>query len=165
MVKMILALPKKVDVEKLTNLVMDTIKGRYGKNSTYGDVEFAFRNILVPYKSANVYAAGFSGKARQRYYETDAEELDPVMISTLEEFLEMIEGADYSFVFNEKFLARDWWLPSREFTVIRNRSRYYDDIDAEKMADEYHETLELIDPSYKSPTFLKGFEDYMSRKN
>ena len=169
MVKMILALPKKVNVEELSNLVMDVIKGRYGTSSFYGGVTFSFRTILLPHKSADVYAAGFSGKfngkAYQRYYETDADELDPVMIATLDELLAMIDGADYSFVSNEKILARDWWKPSRREFQKWNDRPYYDDVDAERANDEYEEKIKRLDAEFSSPTFLEAFEKYMDAKN
>ena len=173
MVKMILALPKKIKVEELTNLVMDVIKGRYGEGGFCSGLEFSFRTILLPYKSADVYAAGFNtkgkdksnGKTDQRYYETGADELDPVMISTLEEFLTLIDGADYSFVVNEKILDKYWWIPKRGEFQKWNGRPYYSNTDAQEFSDEYFEELERLDAEFKSPTFLEAFEKYMEKKN
>lgn len=155
MVKMILALPKHVDSEKLVELVMDTIKGRYGRHGYFNGVELRITAMFYPCKSAEVYAVGFSGKGSLRYYEIEAAELDPVIIATIEEFINVIGNAEYSFTMGNKFLCRDWWKPARKEFQMWNGEPYYNNDDAREIADEYFERLEMLDSTFKSPSRLE----------
>lgn len=155
MVKMIMALPKHVDGEKFMALTMDVIKGRYGKDGYYGDVQPYASWIMHPEKISKAFKNGFCGKNGIAYYEINAAELDPVIIATLEELGGLV-GMDYRFVSPNKFLRQDWWKPLNENFQTWRGNPYYDNADAEEIADDYFTKLELIDENFKSPKRLQA---------
>lgn len=145
MVKMILALPKYVDVDKFTNLVKDILRGRYGENGYYGGgLWLDFSYIIYAHQSSKTYASGFCGKGELSYYEKDAEELDPVIIATIDNLLQFINGADFAFVSDNKILPRDWWKPYPHFGTQPS-------VDAnDEIRDDYYRILSLINGTAKN---------------
>ncbi len=139
MVKMILALPKHVDCDKFADLVGTVLRGRYGENGYYGGgLWLDFRPLIYPQTTTRIYTAGFSGKGGLHYYEKDAEELDPVIIATIDSLLQFIEGAGFCFVADKKILPHDWWKPYRNF----GNEPSVDSVD--DVRDEYDRILTLI---------------------
>ena len=139
MVKLILALPKHIDIEKFVALLATVLRGRYGENGYYGGgLYLDFQSIFYAYKVSGIYVHGFSGKGALSYYEKDAEELDPIIISTIDYLLQFIDGAAYAFVADKKILSQDWWKPYREFGT-------QPDVDSlDEYRDDYYKTLSLI---------------------
>ena len=146
MVKMIMALPRHIDGEKFVELTMDVIKGRYGKDGYY--------NGVMPYASAvvylshvsNVFKKGFSGKNGLNYYAINAEELDPVIIATLEELGEL-SGMDYSFVTENRFINQDWWRPQNK--DFQDAPHYCESYSVEVARDDYDQTLRILNGNFK----------------
>ena len=141
MVKMILALPKRIDDEKFVELVKDVLKGRYGDESYYSGIWFAARYIINPATVCSAYFKGYSGKASLSYYEIDAEELDPVIIYTIDDVLQFIDGANYAFVTSKVILPKDWWKPYKSF------GKHYRNDDDPVVRDEYAGILAIINGS------------------
>ena len=143
MLKMVMELPLHVDGEKFVEMTMDIIKGRYGKDGYYSGVQ-PFANLLInPVQVSQTYAKGYSGKNVLHYYTIDADELDPVIIATMEELGEMV-GLDYNFVFEngKHYINKDWWRP-------------YNGASDEEARENYESTLELLDPEYKTSSRLE----------
>lgn len=147
MVKMIMALPRHIDGEKFVELTMDVIKGRYGKDGYY--------NGVMPYASAvvylshvsNVFKKGFSGKNGLNYYEINAEELDPVIIATLEELGEL-SGMDYSFVTENRFIKQDWWRPEDKNFQLWGGT-YCDGESVDRAREDYDYSLRILNGEFK----------------
>lgn len=142
MVKMIMSLPMHIDGEKFMELTMDVIKGRYGKDGYYSGVMPYASVIINPADVSNVYAKGFSGKNGLHYYEIDAEELDPVIIATLEELGAMV-GMGYGFVSEEgKMISRDWWKPQNP--NFQHAPYYYESESLDEARGMYENALLLM---------------------
>lgn len=138
---MILALPKQVDIDKFTAMLAMLLRGRYGENSYYGGgLYLTFQPLFFPSLKSEVYARGFSGKGSTRYYEKDAEELDPVIIAAIECLAQFIEDAGYSFVTDKKILPQGWWKP-----YPRHCKMFSPDEELADIRDAYFETLQWID--------------------
>ena len=144
MVKMILALPKHVNCDNLTKLLATVLRGRYGENGYYGGgLWLDFQSVFYAYKTSEVYAQGFSGKGDLHYYEKDAEELDPVIITTIDYLLQFIDGAGYAFVADKKIMPNDWWKPYPHF----GNEPSFDD--SPNIRDEYFRILSMINGTEK----------------
>ena len=153
MLKMVMALPQHIDGEKFVEMTMDIIKGRYGKDGYYSGV-MPFADLIInPVKISQTYAKGFSGKNGLHYYAIGADELDPVIIATLEELGEMV-GLKYNFVFEngKRYINKDWWRP---FGNFQNAPNYYYSELAETARENYETTLSLLDPEYKTVSQLE----------
>ncbi|MBQ7629734.1 MAG: hypothetical protein IJS81_05920 [Selenomonadaceae bacterium] len=149
MVKMILALPQHVDADKFTDTVKGMLIGRFGIEDPYyrGLWLYASSNISLD-KVSKAYAEGYSGKSNLHYYTMDAEALDPVIIAAIEDLMSFIEGADYTFVTEEKKLSRDWWRPSDKDFQTWN-GHYCDSESTDRARDEYDDKLKALNPATK----------------
>lgn len=153
MVKMIMSLPSHIDGEKFMELTMDVIKGRYGKDGYYNGVMPYASVIINPADVSNVYAKGFSGKNGLHYYEIDAEELDPVIIATLEEVGGMV-GMKINFVTDGKFISQNWWRPIYADTDFHKKP-YSEVVDSAR--EDYAEMLMMMNGNayFEDGTFYK----------
>ena len=148
MMKMIMALPAHVDAEKFVSLTMDVIKGRYGKDGYYSGVMPFVSAIVYPAQISGAYARGFSGKNGLRYYEIDAQELDPVIIATLEELGEMV-GMNYNFAVRDRVVDSNWWRPLGEFQTWKGQPYYCESVELETARDNYDRVLRSLNGQKK----------------
>ena len=133
--KMVMALPVHIDGEKFIEMTMDIIKGRYGKDGYYSGVQ-PFANLLIrPEEESKDFARGYVGKNGLHYYTIDAEELDPVIIATMEELGQMV-GLKYRWL--PLKVKKDWWKPEGNF---QNAPNYYDGELVDDARKKYVETL------------------------
>ena len=139
MVKMIIELPSHIDGEKFIELTMDVIKGRFGKDSYYNGVKPYASVIMRPEKVSTVFEKGYAGKNGVKYYEIDAEELDPVIIATLEEIGAYV-GMKYNFVTEGSFINREWWYPCEAELDFHKK----DNTSLDAARDEYETMLLLL---------------------
>ena len=148
MVKMILALPSRIDVEKFSEMTKDILRGRYGKNSNYDGLWLYFNWMMYPEKISTAYAKGYSGKNTLRYYDIEADALDPVIISAIEDLTQMIGDADFAFVSDNKIIPQDWWRPyNKNFQKWNGEPHYCDDEALEGVRDDYEHLLKLLNGS------------------
>ena len=139
---MIMALPIHIDGEKFMEMVMDIIKGRYGKDNYYSGV-LPFADLLInPAQVSVLFQRGYAGKNGVHYYTIDAYELDPVIIATMEELGQMV-GMEYHWALTEKpvYVANDWWKPDGNF---QNAPNYYDGELVETARENYRLILESL---------------------
>lgn len=148
MLKMIMALPTHIDAENFVSVTMDVIKGRYGKDGYYNGVMPFISVIMYPTRVSKEFVRGFSGKNGLRYYEIDAQELDPVIIATLEELGAMV-GMDYAFVNDERTIGKNWWRPFGEFQTWKGRPYYCEDVTLDNARETYDKTLQLLNRQKK----------------
>ena len=147
MVKMIIALPNRVDAEKFSDLVKDVLKGRYGANSMYNGIWLYFSPIVFPVDTSARFNKGFCGKCNISYYEIDAECVDPDIIATIEDLMKFISDADFSFVYGKRILPRDWWRPSyKNFRTWEGKPYYRED---SEIQDEYAAKLDWLNETYE----------------
>ncbi len=136
MVKMIIEMPRHIDTEHYVETVMNVIKGRDGCRY-YNDIATPRISwIVYPEKVSDLFAKGYSGKNGVNYYEIDAEELDPVIIATLEEVGSWI-GFRYNFVSDSDILPREWWRFEEKEEFWKKPSSTTSD----ELRDEYFSTL------------------------
>ena len=148
MIKMILSLPRRIDEEKFCDLVKDVLRGRYGKHSRYDGLWLYFEPVWCPQQESTAFSAGFSGKGTLNYFEIDADALDPVIIATIDEVMNFIDGANYSFVSEKKILPRDWWSSSyKSVRTVNGEKRNYD---YDEVRDDYKRLLALLNGMTKS---------------
>lgn len=143
MVKMILALPEKIDADKFTDTVKEMLMGRYGKESRMFSA-LVFKAVEIE-KPGKILKKGFSSKRKIRFYEIGAELLDPVMLVAMEDLMALMTDVDYLFVNGEEILPRDWWIPSnKNFQMWHGKRHYCEDLSVETARDEYDHKLELL---------------------
>lgn len=142
MVKMIMSLPSHIDGEKYMELTMSVIKGRYGKDGYYSGMMPYASLIINPVTVSKIYVKGYSGKNGLHYYEIDAEELDPVIIATLEELGAMV-GMGYCFVSEDgKMIEKEWWKPQNP--NFQHAPYYYESESLDEARGTYENALMLL---------------------
>lgn len=80
-------------------------------------------------------------------YEIDAEMLDPIIITTIDELTKVIAGSHYVFINakNGKPISRGWWNPDHlQVVPKKNGALYYSESDAEDWRENYHELLNAV---------------------
>ena len=141
--KLVMALPMHIAGEKFMEMTMDIIRGRYGKDGYYSGVQPFAELIVNPAQVSVLFQRGYAGKNGVHYYTIEADELDPVIIATMEELGEMV-GLDYKFVFEKgaKNVAKDWWKPSGNF---QNAPHYYESKLVAVARESYRLMLESVE--------------------
>lgn len=142
MVKLILRLPMHVEGEPFMNLVMDVIKGRYGRDSYYNGVEPKLDKVIF-LNLEREYQKRYGYKAFTKYYEIDAEELDPIIIATMLELGKLFGLDGYFQMDSGEYLNNNWWVPTdKDFQHAPHYGDFWESVTEAR--EEYAEKLKLL---------------------
>lgn len=133
-----LIIPQTVDVDKFFETIITQVKGRYGNARYVNDLgvpKVNYRAFQGWYKSGTIYSI----------YDIDAAELEPVIISVLDEFKKYIDF-DFNFRVNGKAINnQNFWRINYvddgiAFEEVDGNGKVNYDVDAAREAAETYNT-------------------------
>lgn len=146
-VKLVMTLPSMADAKKFMNDVITQVQGRY-------HFSYYFNELTAPSITCRINCGLLKGNSRFSFYELDAADLEPAIISVIADFAHF-GFLTYDFRIDGKSIGVDWWKPTDdelldvgcscgfEDTDLSGKV-YYDDAGARYAADIYRDKLNRL---------------------